>query len=98
MTYQDSIFAVGGVAAWMRYTSMRQLVWNRDYNVKPRELSAAQMNLTDTAVRIYWEQPDYRDILRMLLTSVGRGGAGNIGQVTLSLSWDSIEKCWFCLR
>lgn len=60
---------------------MRQLVWNRDYNVKPRELSAAQMRLTDIAVGLYWNNSDYRDIMRLLLTSVGRGGAGNIGQV-----------------
>ena len=75
------MFAVGAISSWMRYTSMRQLVWNRDYNVKPRELSAAQMRLTDIAVRLYWDNSDCRDIMRLMLTSVGRGGAGNIGQV-----------------
>jgi hypothetical protein len=33
------------VAVWLRYSAMRQLTWNRNYNVKPREISAAQVGM-----------------------------------------------------
>lgn len=31
------------VTVWLRYSATRQLTWNRNYNVKPREVSAAQV-------------------------------------------------------
>jgi hypothetical protein len=31
------------LAAWLRYSAARHLTWNRNYNVKPREISAAQV-------------------------------------------------------
>jgi hypothetical protein len=31
------------VTVWLRYSAMRHLTWNRNYNVKPREVSAAQV-------------------------------------------------------
>ena len=30
--------------AWLRFSSSRLLTWNRNYNVKPREISAAQVS------------------------------------------------------
>ncbi len=33
------------VTVWLRYSAMRQLTWNRNYNVKPREISAAQVGM-----------------------------------------------------
>ena len=30
------------VAVWLRLSAKRLLTWNRNYNVKPREISAAQ--------------------------------------------------------
>lgn len=34
--------ALAAVTAWLRLSSARLLVWNRNYNVKPREISTAQ--------------------------------------------------------
>jgi hypothetical protein len=31
------------LATWLRLAAMRQLRWNVNYNVKPREISAAQV-------------------------------------------------------
>ena len=35
--------ALAAVAVWMRLSAARHLTWNRNYNVKPREISAAQV-------------------------------------------------------
>lgn len=35
--------ALAAVGMWLRFSSARLLLWNRDYNVKPREISAAQV-------------------------------------------------------
>jgi len=32
------------VAVWLRLSAMRLLTWNRNYNIKPREISAAQVS------------------------------------------------------
>ena len=34
------------MAVWFRFMALRQLVWNNDYNIKPREISAAQLKCT----------------------------------------------------
>ena len=34
------------MATWFRFMALRQLVWNNDYNIKPREISAAQLKCT----------------------------------------------------
>ncbi len=36
----------GGLVAiltWLRFSSSRLLTWNKNYNIKPREISAAQV-------------------------------------------------------
>ena len=35
--------ALTAVAVWVRLSAARHLTWNRNYNVKPREISAAQV-------------------------------------------------------
>ena len=61
---------------WLRYSASRKLTWQRNYNVKPRELSAAQSKLT---------RVDRRAVLRgaaparhgaLMLGTVGKGGGG----------------------
>ncbi|GLC49607.1 Pyruvate phosphate dikinase, PEP/pyruvate binding domain, partial [Pleodorina starrii] len=37
--------ALAAVTAWLRFSASRLLVWNRNYNVKPREISTAQARL-----------------------------------------------------
>ncbi|KAG1358766.1 putative Alpha-glucan water dikinase 2 [Cocos nucifera] len=45
-----------------------------------REISAAQDKFTDLLERMYTEQQDDREILRLFLATVGRGGQGDVGQ------------------
>jgi hypothetical protein len=35
--------ALVAIAVWLRYSAARHLTWNLNYNVKPREISAAQV-------------------------------------------------------
>ncbi|KAL6983727.1 alpha-glucan, water dikinase [Sarracenia purpurea var. burkii] len=69
-----------GILVWMRFMATRQLIWNKNYNVKPREISKAQDRLTDLLQNIYSSHPQYRELLRMILSTVGRGGEGDVGQ------------------
>ncbi|CAD5312348.1 unnamed protein product [Arabidopsis thaliana] len=69
-----------GILVWMRFMATRQLVWNKNYNVKPREISKAQDRLTDLLQDVYASYPEYRELLRMIMSTVGRGGEGDVGQ------------------
>jgi hypothetical protein len=46
------------VAIWLRFAAARLLVWNHNYNVKPREVSASQERLTSAAARIWQTRCD----------------------------------------
>jgi len=61
---------------WLRYSALRQLTWQRQYNTKPRELSHAQERLTHKLAQLYSQDPPNRPLLRLLLASVGPGGEG----------------------
>ncbi|XP_043712180.1 alpha-glucan water dikinase 2 isoform X2 [Telopea speciosissima] len=69
-----------GVFVWLRFMACRQLTWNKNYNVKPREISAAQDKFTSFLGKIYLNQPNDREIVRLMLASIGRGGQGEVGQ------------------
>lgn len=71
---------LAGVLVWMRFMATRQLTWNKNYNVKPREISKAQDRLTDLIQNIYTTHPQYHELLRMIMSTVGRGGEGDVGQ------------------
>lgn len=45
-----------------------------------REISAAQDRLTNLLQRMYAEQPENREMIRLIMTTVGRGGEGDVGQ------------------
>ncbi|VAI85785.1 unnamed protein product [Triticum turgidum subsp. durum] len=74
------LLGIVGLFVWIRFMSTRQLIWNKNYNVKPREISQAQDRFTDDLENMYKSYPQYREILRMLLSAVGRGGEGDVGQ------------------
>jgi alpha-glucan,water dikinase len=61
---------------WLRYSALRQLDWQRNYNTKPRELSHAQQRLTSRVAQLYQEQPALQALARLLLTTMGHGGEG----------------------
>lgn len=71
---------LAGILVWMRFMATRQLIWNKNYNVKPREISKAQDRLTDSLQNVFKSQPQYRELLRMIMSTVGRGGEGDVGQ------------------
>ncbi len=61
---------------WLRFSAIRQLTWQRNYNTKPKELSHAQDRLTLMLASLWRQQPGNRDLIRLALTGVGRGGDG----------------------
>ncbi|XP_020251557.1 alpha-glucan water dikinase, chloroplastic-like [Asparagus officinalis] len=71
---------LSGILVWMRFMATRQLVWNKNYNVKPREISKAQDRLTNLLQDMYKNNPQNREIIRMIMSTVGRGGEGDVGQ------------------
>jgi alpha-glucan,water dikinase len=62
--------------AWLRFSALRQLDWQRNYNTKPRELSHAQQRLTSRLAQLYTEEPAQRELVRLMLTTMGHGGEG----------------------
>lgn len=71
---------LAGILVWMRFMATRQLIWNKNYNVKPREISSAQDRLTDSLQNIFSSQPKYGELVRMIMSFIGRGGEGDAGQ------------------
>ena len=70
---------VNGLAllyVWLRFSAIRQLTWQRNYNTKPRELSHAQDRLTGRLAELYRDEPNGRPLARLMLATVGRGGDG----------------------
>ncbi|KAL5225848.1 hypothetical protein ABZP36_012487 [Zizania latifolia] len=74
------LLGIVGIFVWIRFMATRQLIWNKNYNVKPREISNAQDRFTDDLENMYRTYPQYREILRMIMSAVGRGGEGDVGQ------------------
>jgi alpha-glucan,water dikinase len=62
--------------AWLRYSAIRQLDWQRNYNTKPRELSHAQDRLTMRLAGLWRRGGPGRLWARLMLTTLGRGGDG----------------------
>lgn len=61
---------------WLRFSAIRQLTWQRNYNTKPRDLAHAQDRLTSKLADLYRTQPALRPLVRLTLATVGRGGEG----------------------
>jgi alpha-glucan,water dikinase len=64
------------IYVWLRFSAIRQLTWQRNYNTKPRELAHAQDRLTQKLAEIYRAEPLTRPLARLSLATVGRGGEG----------------------
>ena len=65
---------------WLRYSAQRYLTWQRNYNVKPRELAGAQQQLTLALAAGVGSHPQHGPLLRSMLATMGRGGDGGDGQ------------------
>ncbi|NOZ25827.1 MAG: hypothetical protein GXO94_07050 [Nitrospirae bacterium] len=61
---------------WLRFSAVRQLVWQRNYNTKPRELTHAQDRLTLKLAGLYVDDTKNRELIRLMMTTLGRGGEG----------------------
>lgn len=67
--------AMATVYVWLRYSAIRQLTWQRNYNTQPRILGAAQERLTHKIADVYSSlQGRAKEWARLCLTTVGRGG------------------------
>jgi alpha-glucan,water dikinase len=64
------------IYVYLRFSAIRQLTWQRNYNTKPRELAHAQERLTQKIASIYRSEPASRPLARLMLATVGRGGEG----------------------
>lgn len=66
---------------WLRFSAIRQLDWQRNYNTKPRELTHAQQRLTLRLSETYGNSaPAGREIVRLIFSTLGRGAEGGKGQ------------------
>lgn len=63
---------------WQRFSFMRLLDWQRNYNTKPRELAGATDNLARKLCSAWKAFPEVRLWVRWTLSTLGRGG--NKGQ------------------
>jgi alpha-glucan,water dikinase len=70
---ENNIEAKTLIFVWLRYSSLRQLDWQRNYNTKPRELGHSLERLTLKLANLYCREPDDREMIRLILTTLGRG-------------------------
>lgn len=62
--------------AWLRFSAIRQLDWQRNYNTKPRDLAHAQHRLTTRLAALTETRDEPGRWARRMLATVGRGGEG----------------------
>src|ERR1022692_3028294 len=61
---------------WLRFSALRQLDWQRNFNTKPRELSHAQDRLTIKLAGFYNSDRSNRVLIRLMMGTLGLGGEG----------------------
>ncbi len=64
------------IYVWLRFSAVRQLDWQRNYNTKPRELSHALDRLTLKLADRYVAEPEDREWVRLIMGTLGRGSNG----------------------
>ncbi len=69
------------IFVWLRYSAIRQLDWQRNYNTKPRDLAHSQRSLTYKLAQLWRDNPVERYWIRRIMNTVGRGGDGGQGQM-----------------
>jgi len=73
---QNDIEGLALLFVWLRFSAIRQLDWQRNYNTKPKELSHSQDRLTLKLTDIYINNTGARELVRLMMTTLGRGGEG----------------------
>jgi alpha-glucan,water dikinase len=61
------------IFVWLRFSALRQLDWQRNYNTKPRELGHSMDRLTIKLADRYTKVPRERELVRLIMTTLGRG-------------------------
>ena len=74
--YDARLAGLALLFVWLRFSAIRQLDWQRNYNTKPRELAHAQDRLTLKLADRFAHERGERSWLRLMFTTVGRGGEG----------------------
>ncbi len=73
----DDVTGLALLVVWLRFSALRQLDWQRNYNTKPRELSHSMNRLTlKLANRYSSSPPEAQAMIRLIMTTLGRGGPG----------------------
>src|SRR5262249_14847137 len=73
---QDDLEGLALLFVWLRFSGIRQLTWQRNYNTKPRELAHSQDRLADRLAELHRQKPEARPLLRLMLATIGKGGDG----------------------
>ena len=69
----NNVDGVALIYVWLRFSYIRQLDWQRNYNTKPRELGHAITRLTDKLAGRYIDEPEEREFIRLIMTTLGTG-------------------------
>ncbi len=72
----QSIDGLALIFVWLRFSAIRQLDWQRNYNTKPRELAHAMDRLTLKLASLFTAGGEGREMIRMIMATLGRGGEG----------------------
>ncbi len=70
---KDSVDGLALIFVWLRYSFIRQLDWQRNYNTQPRELGHSMDRLTLKLAGLYIDNPVGREMMRLIMTTLGRG-------------------------
>ncbi len=70
---QNDIAGLVLIYVWLRFSALRQLDWQRNYNTKPRELGHALDRLSAKLAARYMGAPGEREMIRLIMTTLGRG-------------------------
>jgi len=73
---RNNVEGLALIFVWLRFSAIRRLDWQRNYNTKPRELSHAMDRLTLKLADRYTNEPREQEFIRLILTTMGRGGEG----------------------
>jgi alpha-glucan,water dikinase len=72
----QSVDGLALIFVWLRFSAIRQLDWQRNYNTKPRELAHAMDRLTLKLSGLFTRGGQGREMIRLIMTTLGRGGEG----------------------
>ncbi len=61
------------IYVWLRFSALRQLDWQRNYNTKPRELGHSLDRLSTKLAARYRGAPGERGMIRLIMGTLGRG-------------------------